>query len=215
VQVVGDYHKDGYAHLKGLIPAEVARAFLQGVKEDMGPGAIPVSQKTSFGSVLKRPAFEIYGNRYKPMSFFLWGLLPIVEQLVGRELLPTYDYFRIYREGDICRVHADRPACEHSLSLTLDYSDGVIWDLEFGRQPTNSPDAVDDGFGDEEYGAVGMQVGDAVLYRGVDYAHGRTKPNPNVWSAHLFLHFVDRNGPHADQAFDRKLKPDRVNFSFA
>ena len=60
-----------------------------------------------------------------------------------------------------------------------------------------------------------MQVGDAVLYQGVDFAHGRTRPNPNAWSAHLFLHYVDRNGPHADHAFDQKLRPERVNFSFA
>ena len=40
-----------------------------------------------------------------------------------------------------------------------------------------------------------MEVGDAVLYQGVNYAHGRITPNPNAWSAHLFLHFVDRNGP--------------------
>jgi hypothetical protein len=214
VQVIGDYRKDGYTHLKGLIPVEVARAFLQGIKEDMGPGAIPVSQATRHASVLKRPAFEIYGNRYKPMSYFLWGLTPIVEQLVGRPLLPTYDYFRIYREGDVCRVHSDRSSCEHSLSLTLDYSDGVVWPLEFAKTRGIS-DSVEDDFGGVDYAAVGMQVGDAVLYQGVDYAHGRTSPNPNGWSAHLFLHFVDRDGDYADQAFDQKLKPERVNFSFA
>src|SRR5215217_6730380 len=34
MQVVGDYAKDGYAHLKGLIPPEVGQAFLQGLKQD-------------------------------------------------------------------------------------------------------------------------------------------------------------------------------------
>jgi hypothetical protein len=40
------------------------------------------------------------------------------------------------------------------------------------------------------------------MYRGVNHRHGRIEPNPNRWSAHLFLHWVDANGPFADQAFD-------------
>jgi hypothetical protein len=37
-----------------------------------------------------------------------------------------------------------------------------------------------------------MNVGDAVLYRGVNHRHGRLRPNPNAWSANLFLHWIDR-----------------------
>jgi hypothetical protein len=40
MKVLGSYHDQGYAHLEGLVPAEVAQAFLQGLKQDMGPGAI-------------------------------------------------------------------------------------------------------------------------------------------------------------------------------
>jgi hypothetical protein len=49
-----------------------------------------------------------------------------------------------------------------------------------------------------------MQPGDAVIYDGVNRLHGRHDPNPNEWSAHLFYDFVDRHGPYADQAFDRR-----------
>jgi hypothetical protein len=28
-------------------------------------------------------------------------------------------------------------------------------------------------------------------------------PNPNSWSAHLFLHWVEKDGRYRDQAFDR------------
>ena len=57
--------------------------------------------------------------------------------------------------------------------------------------------------------------GDAVLYRGVQHRHGRLTPNRNAWSAHLFLHWVERDGPFASHAFDGnqdECKP--VNFSF-
>src|SRR3954468_837495 len=166
MKVVGSYHEYGYAHLEGLVSAEVAEAFLQGLKQDMGPGAIPLSRVSEHVNLLNRPAFEAYGNFYKPMLFFLWGLTPIVSQIVGRDLLPTYDYLRVYRAGDVCKVHCDRQSCEHSLSLTLAYSDGRPWPLEIGHLNQAPSSRVEDDFGDEAHKAVPMKVGDAVLYQG-------------------------------------------------
>jgi hypothetical protein len=215
MEVLGDYHRDGYAHLKGLVPPEVARELLHSLKEDIGPGPIALSRVTDHPNLLRRAAFEIYGHHYKPFLFFLWGLTPIVSSLVGRELLPTYDYFRVYREGDVCRVHSDRYSCEHSMSLTLDYSDGEPWDLQVGKVRSEPSSRVGQDFGSEPYQSITMEVGDAVLYQGVHHRHGRIFPNPNGWSAHLFLHWVDRNGAHREHAFDRKLSPAQVNFSFS
>jgi len=214
MRVVGSYHEQGYALIERLIPAEVAQAFLAGFKNDLGPGAIPLSQVSSFPNLLTRPALEVYGRHYPPMLSFLWGLTPVISEIVGKDLLPTYDYLRIYREGDICRVHYDRPSCEHSVSLTLDYSDGVSWNLDVGHEDSSPSSSVDEDFGAEEFTSVPMQVGDAVLYRGVNHRHGRLNPNPNAWSAHLFLHWVDRDGPYRNHAFDGASAP-KVNFEFA
>lgn len=215
MRVIGDYEKDGYAHVEGLVPPEVAWAFLAGLKQDMGPAPIPLSRATAKVNLLTRPAFEIYGFHYKPMLYFLWGLTPMVSRIVGRELLPSYDYFRIYRKGDICRVHSDRLSCEHSLSLTLAYSDGLAWELEFEKASSEPSARVEEDFGGSARSAIAMSAGDAVLYRGVHHRHGRTTPNPNAWSAHLFLHWVDREGPHRDHAFDGWGKAEPVAFSFA
>jgi hypothetical protein len=54
--------------------------------------------------------------------------------------------------------------------------------------------------------------GDAVLYQGVHHHHGRTTPNPNRWSAHLFLHWVERDGAFAGDAFDKQPPPMTVDF---
>lgn len=215
MKVIGDYHGNGYAHLEGLVPQEVARAFMLGLKQDMGGDPIPLSRVSQHVNLLTRPAFEIYGFHYKPMLFFLWGLTPIVSELVGRPLLPTYDYFRIYRQGDVCRVHSDRYSCEHSLSLTLAYSDDRPWALEIGKARVEPSAKVDEDFGPDVFSAIPMKVGDAVLYQGVRHRHGRTRPNPNAWSAHLFLHWVDRDGPYRDHAFDARGMPEKVGFSFA
>lgn len=215
MKVIGNYFDDGYAHLQGLIPPEVAQAFLQQLKRAIGAAPIPLSRVTSHPNLLSRPAFEIYGHHYQPMLQFLWGLTPVVSGIIGKDLLPTYDYFRVYREGDVCRVHSDRYSCEHSLSLTLDYSDGVPWALEIGRDRVTPSARVEEDFGAERFASVLMEPGDAVLYQGVHHRHGRVTPNPNSWSAHLFLHWVDREGPHRDQAFDGKVDPAPVQFTFA
>ena len=62
----------------------------------------------------------------------------------------------------------------------------------------------------DQVGAVAMAAGDAVLYQGVHHHHGRVTPNPNRWSAHLFLHWVERNGAYADYAFDGQRPPAEV-----
>jgi hypothetical protein len=215
MKVHGDYSAQGFALVEALIAPEIARAFLTSLKSDLGPAALSLSGVREFPNLLARPAFELYGYHYPPMLFFLWGLTPIVSELAGRKLLPSYDYFRIYREGDICRVHYDRPSCEHSLSLTLDYSDGVSWPLEIGKEQSQPSARVEQDFGDEEFASIAMKVGDAVLYNGVHHRHGRVLPNPNAWSAHLFLHWVDADGPYRDHAFDRQGQPASVNFEFA
>jgi hypothetical protein len=215
MKVLGSYHDDGYAHLQRLIPPEIASAFLQSLKQDLGPGAIPLSRLGTQVNLLTRPAFELYGHHYKPMLCFLWGLTPIMSQIVGRDLLPTYDYLRLYRAGDVCHVHSDRYSCEHSLSLTLGYSDGRPWDLEVETERSEPSAKVDPDFGASAYRGIAMEAGDALLYQGVHHRHGRTRPNPNRWSAHLFLHWVDREGPYRDHAFDGQIKPEPVDFDFS
>lgn len=214
MDVAGDYDTDGFLVVRGLISREVARAFMSGIKEDLGPEAIRLSHATEHPDILTRPTYQVHGKSYRPMNFFLWALTPVIEKLIGREILPTFDYFRLYREGDICRVHSDRPACQHAVSLTLDYSDGEPWPLEVGRYRVQSYHPLQERW-EKDHSSIEMGIGDAVVYQGVSYPHGRTTPNPNAWSAHLFLCYVDRGGPHHDEAFDRKVSLEPVNFAFA
>lgn len=215
MEIEGNYQRDGYALIRGLVPRGVARALMARLKADLPPG--PLSAETGEETpLLNRRTFEIYGHNYPPMQTFLWALTPAMQAVTGSSLVPTYDYFRIYREGDVCRVHRDRAACEHSLSLTLDYSDDVPWPLEIGTRGMSGPqDLVADQFGAEPSRSMAMGVGDAVAYRGVEHRHGRTTPNPNAWSAHLFLHWVNPDGPFANQAYDGAGEPKPVNFTFA
>jgi hypothetical protein len=154
----------------------------------------------------------MYGYHYPKLAMLHWGMTPAVAALLGEPLLPSYAYFRLYRQGDICKVHCDRFSCEHSLSLTLAYSDDKPWPLEVASVRTEQPyQRHDDQFrADEPHAAVAMEPGDAVLYQGVHHHHGRTTPNPNAWSAHAFMHWVSRDGPYAEHAFDGHPPPQEV-----
>jgi hypothetical protein len=207
-----DYRADGYVHLRQFIPREVCMAVLARLKIDLSRQGISLASIEKEGPLLRAKAPELYGYHYPMFTSFLWGMTPAVEQLVGEPLLPTYSYFRLYRQGDICRVHGDRPSCEHSISLTLAYSDDVPWALEVAKSPAGKLyNRADEDFAvDELRSAVAMEAGDAVLYQGVAHHHGRTTPNPNRWSAHLFLHWVARDGPYAEHAFDGQPPPQTV-----
>lgn len=213
MKVHGDYYRDGYAHLQGLMSRPVVHEIVAQLSASLKESEVPLSAFMREGMMLKRPALEVYAQQYKPMLTFLYGLTPIMNELTKKELLPTYSYFRVYREGDVCWVHSDRFACEHSLSLTLSYSDNKPWSFEIGRERLKQTRPVETTFKDDEpFSAVNMEVGDAILYQGVTYRHGRVQPNPNQWSAHMFLHWVDSTGPYRNEAFDKKITFGAVDF---
>ena len=204
MRIEGDYKRDGYATIRGMIPPEVAGNLLKQLQMDLAAAGRSFGSFAQEHALSKQPTVEISGHYYRPLTTFLWGLTPIMSELTGADLLPSYDYFRIYQKDDICRVHSDRPSCEHSVSMTLAYSDGIPWPLEVGSVRVSGEDPCEDDWGDEAHTGVAMQPGDAVLYSGIDLRHGRTQPNPNAWSAHLFLFWVERGGKFAQHAFDEE-----------
>lgn len=211
MSVAESYEREGYVLLPHFLPPKVARALLFQLRGDMQN--MPRNALEKNHSLLKRSAIELYGYHYAPLITFLWGMTPAIEGLLGKPLMPSYAYFRSYRRGDICRVHSDRPSCEVSLSLTLAYGEDKPWALDMATEHLPEPrPVVSDNFAGEEYRAVMMAPGDAILYQGVHRRHGRVAPNPNNWSAHLFLHWVDPEGPYRDFQFDGRAVPDNVSF---
>jgi hypothetical protein len=196
------YAANGYALLEHLFPPIVLSVFHGKMQADLNLRGDP--RFVSHTPLLTKPALEVYSRHYVPMAAFHWGVTPVVAEIAGCELIPTYAYFRVYQQGDVCLVHSDREACEHSLSLMVELSDEVPWALCVGHKRLDKPEPTSGtGFGEQEFSALPMRAGDAVIYRGVNHHHGRIHPNPNRWSAHLFMHWVDANGPYADHAFDR------------
>lgn len=112
---------------------------------------------------------------------------PQVEKRCGLGLLPTYSHFRLYRRGDALRRHRDRPACEISVTLNVGQEPDEPWPIYIER--------------DGAPHAALLAPGDAMLYRGCDCFHWRNAYQGSRL-VQVFLHYVDRDGPHADQKYD-------------
>lgn len=124
---------------------------------------------------------------HEPMfDTILERVWPTVESIVGEELLPTYAYSRLYTNGNKLESHTDRPACEVSLTVQLGRSHHYAW-----------PIYVDNARYD-------LAEGDAVLYFGCEDSHWREECDgpDGYYSGQVFLHYVRKNGPHANQAGD-------------
>jgi len=212
------YGREGYALIERLVTPEVATALLVMIQHAAGTTPEGYKGRAAKSSLTHKKTYEFYGLEYRPAVTFHWALTRRMERLTGSVLAPSYMYYRVYQAGDVCRIHSDRPACEHSLSLTLAYADDIPWDFAIGtrRVAPDRPDGLEvtEDFGDEPFKTLTMQPGDAILYRGPVRRHGRLEPNPNRWSAHMFLHWVDPEGPYREFAFERTEIPPPADYLF-
>src|SRR5438067_13941157 len=144
------YRTDGYVLLKRLFPPALLAMFRGRLQTDLNLMGSRDFVRTN--NLLMKPSIEVYSLEYPPMAGFLWGLTPRVTQIAGCELMPSYAYFRIYQKDDVCRVHSDRQACEHSLSLTLELGDNIPWALSMERRHLDQPlGAIEPDFGEQAF----------------------------------------------------------------
>ena len=117
----------------------------------------------------------------------MWKMHEKMQLSTGLELLPTYSYRRLYCNGNVLHKHKDRPSCEISITIKLSDSGDYNWPIWMEGIPYD------------------LEDGDAVIYRGCDLAHWRDKCDaPDGYTmGQAFLHYVDKNGPYSDYAYDK------------
>ena len=126
---------------------------------------------------------------FKPFLELLCEKTNEVANLIEEQVLPTYTYARIYKNGEVLARHRDRPACE--ISLTLHIGGDVDWSMGIQKP---SGEEVD----------LNLQQGDAMLYLGCTADHWRSTPFSGQNYSQVFLHYVRSNGPCAWAYFDKK-----------
>ena len=178
-----DFESNRYARLPALLD-ETARAFYYTVVvAEARSGACGDGDHQVPGT----PAMHGHPLTEK----LLEEMLPTVEAATGLALYPTYSYFRVYRRGDELARHCDRPACEVSVSLCLGYAAPEPWPLVI-----ESPTGV---------ARVALEPGDGVVYRGAECPHWR-EPFAGEHAAQVFLHYVERDGPHSGLRYDGRRR---------
>jgi hypothetical protein len=126
-------------------------------------------------------------------AFVMKRIQPTLEHLVGEELVPSYWFSTTYHNKGWMNCHTDRPSCE--ISVTMNICGDAAWpiklkDLEGNKQSVVTP------------------VGCGLAYLGMTVPHWRSpmRTHENDRFMQLFLHFVRKNGPCAEYAYDKNQK---------
>ena len=176
------FKQNGYVYLQDFLDIDNCKELTQELNKYVERGETTKDEQCPVSEAIHgTPTFDK----------LLEDLLPHFEKACGKRLYPTYSYARLYKPGEELKNHRDRPACEISATLTLGWS-GKQWPIYMGdhKDKSNASEIL-------------MNVGDAVLYRGMEKYHWREKFE-GEWQAQVFLHYVDADGPHAEWKYDKR-----------
>lgn len=126
-------------------------------------------------------------------TYVMWRIKPVLEELIGEELLPTYWFSTTYHKGGWMNCHTDRPSCE--ISVTMNICGDAPWPIKLKDKTGKNRSVV-------------TPVGHGLAYLGTEVEHWRSplRTHKNDRFMQLFLHFVRKNGQYVDYAFDRSDK---------
>lgn len=113
-----------------------------------------------------------------------------VEKIVGKELIPTYSYTRVYQPGERLKPHTDRPSCE--VSVTVNVATKGRNSPIYMQYKSNAPQQYE------------LSPGDAVIYKGCEVVHWRDQLEKDQLNVQFMLHYVDKNGPNAGYIKDKR-----------
>jgi hypothetical protein len=160
------------------------------IKNFFHKNELKILQKYCYNRVDQNKDWKIDNQSFSPAWYndpLLNGLLdiklPIVEKKSNLKLFPTYAYWRYYVFGATLEKHIDRPSCEISITACIKKYDD--WPLIIENKK------------------IELNEGDALLYAGCDQKHGRPGIYKGEGMAQVFLHYVDKNGPYTQHAYDK------------
>lgn len=184
MSITQEFETKGYVLLKDFLDKDNCKELTDILKN-------LVKQNKTVNDIQCPKSEAIYAN--PTFDKLLEDLLPNIEHASGRKLYPTYAYARLYAPTDELKIHTDRPSCQISATITLGY-EGEQWSIYMAddKNETNKSE-------------IQMDVGDAVLYKGMEKYHWR-KEFKGKWQAQVFLHYVDANGIYSHHKYDGRKK---------
>lgn len=206
--------ENNYVVLDNFIPAARASALYAQFRQDS------IDYPDQFESDPQCPkSLAMYNYRW--FVELLVEQIPLVSQLAGELVLPTYSYARIYRHGEVLKKHRDRPACEISITLHLGSDASDASNASNASDANNAGGARDASHRpcgsdwpihltrpDGSSAAISLQPGQAVAYLGCQSRHWRDEFAGQHYGQ-VFLHYVKSRGQHWGRVFDhdRSIPP--------
>ena len=171
------FDREGFAILENLLPAEHVTELGNYFQALAAQGFL------SFDEV--RGARRHFAHNHPVANFWHDQLNERVSQLAGRPTKPSYSFVSLYIAGGDLLWHTDRPPCEYTIALLLDYAplDGD------GRSPWALKLKGRDG----TIHSLHQRLGEALILKGRELMHGRDVLPEGHHSASLLFHFVNED----------------------
>ena len=136
-----------------------------------------------------------------------------LEEIIGRRLYETYYYDRYYFPGQELTRHADRDACEISVTVHISTNIKQEWPIWVKTPDTFTDKTKKSLLTTGEDRSVILEPGDGMIYKGCERPHWRyllpgtidMQLNPlqeQLYYHQIFFHYVLQDGERAHCAWD-------------
>ena len=144
------------------------------------------------------------------------GIRLKLEKIIGRKLYNTYYYDRFYFPGQELTKHADRDACEISVSVHISTNltgEDAKWPFKIKTPDTYTDKKKTSVLVPGEERSLVLKPGDGLLYKGCERPHWRDSmpgkkkkvfgKSVEPYYHQIFFHYVLADGQRAHCAWDR------------
>ena len=132
-----------------------------------------------------------FKSHNEPMSRLLhYEVLPLIEKIVGKKLMPTYTYLSAYVKDSALPAHTDRADCEYTVSFLINKPENSKWSIYLHKvkQPVKHKGRSDFTPSKDECIAVDCNAGGLMMFQGTDHIHFREEL-PDDFYHIVLLHY--------------------------
>jgi len=207
-----DFHENRFVVLRNFIPKDIINMTLDTWKTiEANPDYKDAFFHREIETTNNSPKSSLGKSegcyKFPPAVALHRWLRDNLRDVIDIELVETYSYTRTYDRGAYLKSHTDRPSCEISATICLDYKsdDNTPWKIWVQNDRNYIDDAVHDQPSLFEISqkpvigkrkgcvAVSLEIGDVLLYQGPNVIHWRDYLLGD-YSYHIFMHFINREG---------------------
>jgi hypothetical protein len=146
---------------------------------------------------------------YPPYKFAHAQIRLKLEEAIGKKLYNTYYYDRFYNPGQSLTNHADRPACEISVTVHISSNISAPWPIWIKTPDIYGDDKKTIFMGKGENRSVILNPGDGMVYKGCERPHWRD-PMPTEYTKTWYGRKVEKEGLYYHQVFFHYVLADGI-----